>query len=108
MAKVLIIRKYFYAALRQVAIKIRHRLLQRPPGFLLRQGLREDPQAELTVFQPGLKIVLPRFVLCPAYVGLSSASCCGDVPPPSPMESKHRARVCGVCEHAGSHSYTVR
>jgi hypothetical protein len=25
-----------------------------------------------------------------------------------PRESKHRARVCGVCEHAGSHSYTVR
>ena len=49
--------KYAQAeALYSEVIKIRRRLLQRPPGFLLRQGLREDPQAELAVFQPGLKI----------------------------------------------------
>ena len=51
-----IVGKYFYATFHQVAIKIRHRLPQRPSGVLLRQGLSEDPQAELVVFQPGLEI----------------------------------------------------
>src|SRR5262249_28892924 len=55
-----------------------------------------------------VRIVLPRFVLCPADAGLSSVSGCGDVPPPSPRESKHRARACGVCEHVGSHAYRKR
>src|SRR5437016_7842620 len=48
-----------------------------------------------------VRIVLPRFVLCPAYVGLSSVSCCGDVPPPSPRESKHRATACGGLQARG-------
>src|SRR6266436_3635575 len=42
---------YLYAPLRQVAIKVRNRLLQRTPGVFLRQRLRGHPQAELLVFQ---------------------------------------------------------
>jgi hypothetical protein len=46
----------FYAAVRQVSIKVRNSLFQRTPDLFLTQGLGNDPQAELPVFQSGFAI----------------------------------------------------
>src|SRR6476660_832304 len=49
-------RHNFYTAVRQVSIKVRHCVFQRICGFFNRQGLGNNPYAELPAFQPTLAV----------------------------------------------------